>query len=174
MIIEKLNTLRDYIKTSNPYFTNGYSLVYQDQGVWYGEDEKKAVFPSDIDGNYFYFRLPNNVTLTNDDSYKIGNCVNAVQAQANIILVAFVKDADGDLLATNLINTLQTRNGVSFQSAIISKETVVRQELSFLSVTEIQAALQRIPKNTAIVSVNFLFTVPIAINNCIVNPCKEC
>lgn len=174
MIKQALIELRDYVLEKNTYFSKGFSLVYQDEGVWYGEDDKTAVFPADNIGNYFYFRLPSDVGLAINDAYKIGNCLTPVVASASVIVVAFVKDADTDLLVTNLVNTFQSKSGVGFNSAIISNEKAVRQELSFLSGDNLNSALARIPKNTAIVSVNITLTVPLAFNNCIVQPCIPC
>ena len=60
----------------------------------------------------------------------------------------------------------------TFTSAILMKEKVVRQELSFLTGESLQADLQRIPKDYSIISINFTITQPIMLNSCIVNPCS--
>ena len=88
--------------------------------------------------------------------------------------MACVRGANNDLLAKNIINTFQTAPiyAKTFTSAILMKEKVVRQELSFLTGESLQAALQRIPKDYSIISINFTITQPIMLNSCIVNPCS--
>lgn len=174
MLYDKLRELKDYVLLKNTYFNNGFSYVYQDQGIWTDEDDKTAVFPADDLGNYFYFRLPNDISLVSSAEFRLDDCTTPVAATAQIVLVACVRGANNDLLAKNIINTFQTAPiyAKTFTSAILMKEKVVRQELSFLTGESLQAALQRIPKDYSIISINFTITQPIMLNSCIVNPCS--
>jgi hypothetical protein len=174
MLYDKLIELKNHVLLKNTYFNKGFSFTYQDQGIWSDEDDKEPIFPRDDLGNYFYFRLPNDIGLTTIPALAVGDCAVQASAQAQIILVACVRNADNDLLMKNLINTISDMPvyAKTFTSGILMKEKVVRQELSFLSGDELQNALKKIPKDYSIVSINFTITNPISFNRCIENPCS--
>lgn len=174
MLKSIIHRLKDYIKTTNPYFGAGYADVYMDQtqGI---VNENGPVFPNDTDGNYFYLRLPDNIGFVQGGEYIVQDCAQGLGASAQIVLVAIVKDADEDLLLTNLVNTVQTFvANISFTGATYKKEVVTRSELSWMNGPDRDAALQRIPDDMAIVSLSFTITAPVVMNNCVVNPCKTC
>lgn len=174
MLYDKLIELKEHVLLKNTYFNKGFAFAYQDEGVWSDEDDKEPIFPRDNLGNYFYFRLPNDIGLVSLPETAVSDCQFSIGASASVILVACVRGADNDLLMKNLINTLQTMPvfRATFGNGIIIKEKVVRQELSDLDAANLQAALQRIPKDYSIVSISFTITNPINLNNCIENPCE--
>lgn len=173
MLNELLTRLSGYIKLKNPYFDKAFPNVHTDdtQGV---VNDEQVVFPSDMDGDYFYLRRGNGIGLS--EGSQISSCITGLNYSVPLFLIAVVKDADTDKLITNLVNTLQSFSslGKSFTALQIDPTAVTRQELSFMSAENLQGALQRIPQGTAIVSISFTITESMPFSHCTVNPCKEC
>lgn len=172
MLKSNIERLRKYILTTNPYFSEGLANVYLDpeNGI---ANENGVVFPDDTRGNYFYLRLPDNVTFANGFEFSITECLPGLGINAQIVLVAIVNNADEDKLLQNLVNTIQSFGNYNktFQTAIYKKEVVVRQELSWMTPENLSAVLQRLP-DSAIVSVTFTLINEFIFNDCIIDPCS--
>lgn len=172
MLKSTVERLRKYILSTNSYFAEGIGNVYLDSenGI---ANEKGIVFPDDTRGNYFYLRLPDNVTFANGSEFGVTECLPGLGLNAQIILVAVVKDADEDKLLQNLVNTVQSFEtyNKTFQTAIYKKEVVVRQELSWMTAENLSAVLQRVPESS-IVSLTFTLIDSFVYNDCILNPCS--
>lgn len=172
MLKSSIENIKTAILERNTYFQNGFCNVYQneDKGIVISGD--KPVFPADL-GNYFYLRLPKNVSFTNGGNYAIADTIKGIGLNAEITLVACVKDADNDKLLTNLVNTLQALcdENISLTNAIYNSNEVIKQELAFMSKKSRDKALSNLPRNLSIVSVSFTYSTSFTFNNCITNPC---
>lgn len=167
MLKSTLESLRDYIKLKNPYFDEALELAYN--------KPEAEMFIDDNRGDYFYLRLPNNIQFVQGGEYVMTECSAGIAARATVVLVAFKADGDEDILLANLVNTLQASGKtIQFVSAIYRRETVVQEELRGQTKEVIDSALQRIPDRMAIVSVTFTVAAAVALNLCILNPCKSC
>lgn len=170
MVKSTIERLRKYILQANSYFNEGVANVYLDpeRGI---ANENGIVFPDDTRSNYFYLRLPDNVTFSQGGQFSVVECQPGLGVNAQVILVAVVSNADEDKLIQNLVNTVQSfSSDKSFQSAIYKKEVVVRQELGWMDASRLSATLQRIP-DASIVSVTFTLIDNFIYNDCIINPC---
>ncbi len=172
MLKSTVERLRKYILSTNTYFSEGIGNVYLDteNGI---ANEKGIVFPDDTRGNYFYLRLPDNVTFVNGIEFGVTECLPGLGLNAQIVLVAVVANADEDKLLQNLVNTVQSfpNYNKTLQTAIYKKEVVVRQELSWMTGDNLSAVLQRVP-DSAIVSLTFTLVNEFVFNECLINPCS--
>lgn len=174
MLKEAIENIKDAIKDNNPYFDKGFCNVYQNPDVGIVLAGDVPVFPASELGDYFYLRLPNNVTFSSGTYEAIADSIKGIGLNATIVLVACVKNANCDVLMKNIVNTLQALCGenITLNTAVYNSSEVVRQELSFMNKEQRDAALARIPNGMAIVSVTFTYQIPFTFSNCIVNPCS--
>lgn len=169
MLKAKYKDLKDYILEYNPYFKQGFDDVYiSESGI---VANKKVVFPADNLGNYFYLRLPDNVSIVNSSEYKVSDCKVAMGLNIDTYLIASVKKADADKLLDNLVATL-ANFGARVKSAIWSSEKVVMQELAKVDQEVQLKALANI--NTTLVSVRFDYNCTYITDalDCLPNPCE--
>jgi len=177
MISDKLALLKDFILLHNPYFNQGFDDVILDDSTGYVFNDQ-PVFPADNLGNYFYLRLPNNVTFDYDTIYKTSECASEPGIKSAVILVACMRDADRDKLFLNLLSTILAFKvaRIKFISGSYQPDAIVSQELAKIDKSNIEAALQRLPEDYTLISITFSLGVnifPLALN-CIQNPCNEC
>jgi hypothetical protein len=172
---------KDFILEKNKYFTNGYSNAFlintdETQGIFSMDGD--FIFPSDIDGNFFYLRHEANITFTPDISQSIADCdagrmgFNDVQT---VYLVAVVDEADEYALLSNLRNTAMMYNGFSAipTSGILIATNTIIAELSPFGDKVVYKALQNLNEQ-AIVRLTLQITKPYVASKCINNPCKSC
>lgn len=175
MISTKLDELGAAIAAKNTYFDNHFSDVVFDETTGYILSDQTPAFPNDTLGNYFYLRSPRNWGF---QSVPIADGVVGTNVSGQVILVAYMRDADPDKLAANLINTIRglscSGHDVALLSATAQAETVILQELANLSAENQETALQRIGENVTLVSVTFTYNTDYPYSTCIVNPCLEC
>lgn len=176
MLKQALSEIATFVFQQNPYFVEAYDDVYlSENGVVHNDD---YVFPADNKGDYFYLRLPQNVSFVYSSEYQVSDCMTSAGVRASVILVACVKEADGDGLLQNLVSSLANfgKYSIRLQSAIYQPEYVVLQELGRLEKDEQQAALQRLDPDYTIVSITFQIEkfVPVNRINCNNKPCPSC
>lgn len=174
MIQTSITALKDYILTWNTYFTNGYDDVYMDENTGIVANDK-PVFPNDKIGDYFYIRLPQQTRFDYTAASTINDCSNTPMLDAELTLIACMRNASADILMTNLVNTISSYNdAVRFISARYNSEDVVLQELSRMKKEKVDAALSRLGNHT-IISVTFRMLVNFKLRkvsaDCILNPC---
>lgn len=175
MLKASIENIKDYILENNTYFNNGFCNVYQNEEVGVVLSGNVPVFPADF-GNYFYLRLPNNVSFNDGTYYGIADSLKGVGLVAQIVLVAVYKDGNSDLLLTNLVNTIQSKCGenIELTSASYIAEEVIKQELAFMPEESRIKALQNLPKDLSIVSLSFTYSIPFTYTRCIEAPCPTC
>lgn len=175
MLQDKLNSIRDSILRYNTYFKEGYSSVYVDDKAIRSIDKQIAVFPNDTLGDYFYIRLADAAAFRFTPR-ALAECINGYDLNANLVLVAVVRNAHSGDLIHNLVSTFSQIGGTNVTSAIWIKEDVVKEEMKSMDKKEINAALSRLKPHDTIVSIKFGYngTIGIIDLNCIPNPCRTC
>ena len=176
MIADTLKQLKEFILSKNTYLTKGYDSAYVDSEGNIN-DGKEAIFPDDQLGNYFYLRLPKNITFNYDNNFKVNDCDRPLVTNTQVILVCCMRDADPDLLMGNLLSTVQKFDPlITIQSGILKSEEVVTQELSKIKKENLQAAFQRLDANYTIISITFMMSAGFQFSKltCLTNPCKSC
>lgn len=174
MIKETLDGIRDFILSTNTYFSKGYTDVFVNQAGQIGND-KEIVFPSDYRGNYFYIRTAGNSPFSQNANNRMSDCSIALSLGLNCILVATMKGADKYRLSENLIYTLQkyTNNNLLLSNITLDKEDVILSELSGAGEDVQVEALKRSGDYT-IVSIAFSTNIVFSPKDlsCIQNPCS--
>lgn len=174
--VPAINALRDYILSKNTYFRNGYVNTIVLDGAIVSDGE--GIFPADNLGNYFYFRLASNIGFDYSNVLDIADNHLSVGMRYDITMVAFVRDADNDLLINNIVATLGNyqQETLRITKAIRESDFALLEEIKTWSAENRKAAMERIPEDASIVSVAFSITVPFVFQspNCITNPCKVC
>lgn len=179
MLKQSLHNIKEFILTNNPYFSKGFDAVYQDATTGIINDNHDPIFPNDNLGDYFYLRLPQNVSFIENAYNRTTELDRAIVLNMKIILVACVRDADPDTLIENLINTVQQfdQTYIKIDSFLMQSSDVVLQELAKVTPkTNITTALQRLGENYTIVSVQFIYSQKFQFQklSCIKTPCKTC
>lgn len=183
MIATQLPALVSRILALNPYFDAGYGDVFTDERLGYmfrnpKDGSPTPVFPNDTLGDYFYLRMPQTWSFSNSPGDLIADGISYATLSGTVFLVAYVKNADADKLALNLITTLRQQGcagqgaAISLLSASAQRDIVLLQELSGLSEEAQEIALQRLGEGITLVSVSFTYTAPLPFNTCITDPCK--
>jgi hypothetical protein len=177
-----LKSVRDHLFATNPYLRAGYSAAWMDDYanklLALGDNgEVVTVFPQDNVGDFFYLRIPNQVKYEEDSAQNMRECSVGYRTKADIVLVCMMRDADADMLVTNLVSSLQSYDSayLRVKSAVYQNEYVIAQEFG-KNKNLAEAALARVKKNTTFVSITFALEAPFKyINvNCITKPCKSC
>lgn len=175
MFQDRLDDITNFIMEHNQYFGYGFSSVHLDEKTGYVADDKTVVFPNDTLGDYFYLRLPKNVSFAYGQEYNMGSCADGIASRTEVILVAIVKNASPDVLLSNMVDTMrQYREArITLKSAIYQKEYALLQELKNIKEENQLAALQRMPVGSAFVSFTFeiIETILPTKLNCLPNPC---
>lgn len=177
MLKNTIEHIKDKLIEETSFFTNGFSDVIQNPELGLVLKGDVPIFPSDTLGNYFYLRLPNNLTFTQGTGFAIADTITGIAVNAEIVLVACVKDADADVLIMDILNVLRaTCNdpNITFVSATYNSAEVVRRELEFMTTEMRNTALQNIPDDLTIVSITFTIQNDIDYNKCETEICKTC
>lgn len=176
-----IDTLTAFILTHNPYFKQGFANVSIDEKLGIVGDENKPIFPSSSFGDYFYVRYAAPVALSNLASGFMEEGRMAASYQIPLVLVAVVRDADSDILFTNLLTTLANYKDKGLQAVRFERTSeevieIVTTELAGLKPADLDAALQRLDTSQTLVSIRFTLVSDIEIQSlsCIQNPCKPC
>lgn len=175
MIQSTLTAFKEYILSTNTYFSKGFDDVYLDdtQGIVAG---KETVFPNDKHGNYFYLRLPNSFRFDYNTISRVTDCASSPGITGEVSLVALVRNGNADNIVTNLLNTIVNYNSVwRIRSAMYRSEDVVLKELAKMGKDNIVAALARLGNQT-IVSITFEIDVEFRLRKmsttCILDVCN--
>lgn len=176
-----IEQLKAFILSTNPYFNRGFANVELDaqNGYLIDIDNGEHIFPSDSFGNYFYIRYKGVSGLNNATTAFMEEGTAAIAINTNLILVAYVKDADIDHLFTNLVSTLAKfdAQGLIFSATSLDGVDVITKELANVAPEVRAKSLQNFNfYDITLISIAFtlqknLETIPLS---CIQNPCKRC
>jgi hypothetical protein len=179
-MFELIDNLAAFILQHNPYFDKVFANVSIDEKLGLVANFDEIVFPSQSHGDFFYLRYNGPVVLANNASSQMQECTFAGSFQIPLVLVASVKEADSDILFTNLYTTLANYKNKGLQAirfANTSEEMleIVSQELQVMKEADQRAALKRLPDAT-LVSIRFIMVSDIHTQplTCIQNPCTTC
>lgn len=181
MIKQDFEQLKNFILDNNDYFHKGFANAYKDDvsnaiNVQQGKDVL-SVLPADNLGNYFYLRNdawtkfePKHPERLSDTGTQRLSFLDTISVQ----LIAVVENADAYILIENLRNTAMMYKELNVQPVTGSwnREQVVASELSNMSSSDINAALQRL-SNETIVRVSLSISKTFVPSSCINNPINK-
>jgi hypothetical protein len=174
MLLQQLKALRDFILQYNTYFTEGYYDVTLDPVIGYVHD-RMPVFPADNLGDYFYLRLPDNMTFSTAPQYNVTEDFNPAGPVMKTVLVASVRNGDPDILLNNLLTTIGRYEDAFIQliSASNQKAVIIVQELAKLKPDTVEEALKRADMSATLATITFNISNPFLEQEltCIKNPC---
>lgn len=168
-----LQNIASFILQYNTYFDRGFSNAYQSaNGV---QDGATVLMPNDALGDYFYLRPSPALSITTNEQGRVTDCAVPAALNAQVNLIAVVRNADSVLLANNLITTL-SQYQLPIGSVIMQSEEVIQQELGRMDREQIDATLQRLQPNTKIIAIAFTarISLPFIKIDCLPNPCSAC
>ena len=175
-----ISDLKNFILTHNTYFNKGFANVSIDEKLGLVANFDEVVFPSSINGDFFYLRYGGPVVLANNASAQMAEGTFAGSFQVPLVLIASVKEADSDMLFTNLYTTLANYKAKGLQAIRFSNASeeileIVSQELQGMKEKDQLAAIKRLPDAT-LVAIRFIMVSDIQTQplSCIQNPCKTC
>jgi len=177
MIKPYLDEIGTLIAKYNNYFNTYFTNVEQSEQLGYIHNNNEVVFPNDTYGNYFYLRIPSKLSVVYDANFNNGNW-NSLGISTNVTCVAFVKDADPQKLALNIMSTIGRACNYQkkFTTILIHNEDVVSTELANCSDDVIMKAVQCVADDITLISITFTLTIAqdLLQLNCLTNPCKSC
>lgn len=178
MLQQQLSSLSAFITQYNPYFDTAFTNVAVDDKTGIVNNGTQVIFPNDTFGNYYYIRTASKLRFDyNKDRSQADNFLSLV-VNAPCYLVAYVIGADIDSLVANLVATIGRYDETTrITEVVIHAEDVVLQELAqVLDKPNVLHALQTMPDNVALVSINFTlsFVYSLPELHCLTNPCKTC
>lgn len=172
MLEQKLIDLKDFILKYNTYLNNGFSGGIQDSETGTINDGGKTIFPSDAFGNYFYFRYLSDVRCGYSKS--IADNGLSVGLIAEIILTAYLKNGNSDILAGNLITTIGRFQGFNTKvnKIILQSDDVIHAELGKIKKANQSAALQKL-RSGILISIQFTIDSDFVFQQltCLQDPC---
>lgn len=177
MIRESLAAIKAHVLDYNTYFDRGYDDVELNTTRGFVVSGETAVFPADNLGDYFYLRLPDNISFSNGNAYRVTDCANAAGGNINLVLVAVVKNSDPVKVMENMIYTIQRLGDeVRITAATIDSAATILQELGKLPKANQLKALSDWNSRDAAISVTFTLTLTYEPRkkDCIVDPCLTC
>lgn len=173
MIRQLMDEIGAMIAQYNPYFDKYFTGVELNEETGLVNNGEQVLFPTDINGNYFYIRVPSKLGAV----YTSTQSIHTLDLSVSLVVVACMRDADPYELYWNIVSTIGRgcSYGKRFTDFLVHNEDVIMQELAHWKDEDIAAALQRSADFT-LVSVNFTltYTQPFLQLNCIEKPCTNC
>jgi hypothetical protein len=175
MKAEDFELLKQFVLDKNKYFDWGFANAFKDAETQalYVQDgkDRKAMFPNDTLGNYFYLRnemATRHEVLADERLADNGSQRVVFRDGITVYLVAIVKNADAYLLIDNLRNTAMMYTGMNVVpvQTIWNREQILKEELTGMKKENITPALQRL-KNETIVKLTLQCTKIFIPGNCI-------
>lgn len=185
MTIEHLNSLRDFIRQQNPYFTAGFANLYTDpvSGKIMSENSGVELIGGINDklGNHFYLRNNPEIRYTLSREQRISSSRSSQDVTFSVWLFAAVKNGVPKMINENLIHTLLSyaADDVSIQPlrSLIVPSAVVRNEYPKLKAKDQADILSKLDQlRLGIVAIEFnFFTIfhPMG-TDCRKPPCVSC
>lgn len=173
MIIENLNSIRDFILNYQKYFDRGYADVKlvddtQRDGIFLVDQNGEHSYALQFDYNTFYLRRIGSISVT-------GDVASGLLLQVGVRLVAQASDVDQYEMLECLVSSLVTKCGnVGITNIELNPQTIFRNE--GMTRDRINAMLSR-STGKQFVQIDFsYFEVfnPTDVVNCTCNPCKTC
>lgn len=180
--LDILTEIRDLLVGNIAAFDEGFAYARLDPNlgltVTQG-NEAHYVGITDVEGDYFYIRVPHTVTgpytnaITSVAAKSKQDCSVAIAQKCPCALVAVMKDANEFKLSDALVNELMKTKVIEVKAVWIDPVAIVEQEFKGLDATAMNAVKARIGDRT-IVRVDFDITRNFETHNCNYQLCKPC
>jgi hypothetical protein len=172
--LNTLNEIRDKLLERIPVFNEGYAYARLDtkKGITVTVgNEGRYVSINDVDGDYFYMRVPEAIKAA---SAKARTDAGVASAQRySCTLVAAVKHADEFALSDAIVNELLRTKVIEVKAIWIDAIAIIEQEFKGLDKNTLDSVKARIGDRT-LVRVDFDMTRTFETHNCTYQICKPC
>lgn len=172
--LNTLNEIREKLLEHIPVFHEGYAYARLDSKkgitVTVG-NEGRYVSINDVDGDYFYIRVPEAIRSAVTKARTDTNI--ATMQKYSCTLVAAVKDADEFALADAIVNELLLTKVIDVKAVWIDAIAIIEQEFKGLAKNTLDSVKARIGDRT-LVRVDFDMTRTFETHNCTYQICKPC
>lgn len=180
--LDILTEIRDLLLENISAFDEGFAYARLDPNlgltVTQG-NEAHYVGITDVEGDYFYIRVPHSVNgtyinaITSIAGKSKQDCSVAIAQKCPCALVAVMKDADEFKLSDAVVNELLKTKVIDVKAVWIDPVAIVEQEFKGLDAEAINAVKARIDNRT-IIRVDFDITRNFETHNCTYQFCKQC
>lgn len=180
--LDILTEIKSMLLQHIPVFDEGYAYARLDPNlglVVTQGNEARYVGITDVEGDYFYIRVPHSVNgqytsaITGAAARSKQDCSVAITQKCPCALVAIVKEADEFKLSDALVNELLKTKVIEVKAIWIDPVAIVEQEFKGLDAATINIVKARIGDRT-IVRIDFDITRNFETHNCNYQICKTC
>jgi hypothetical protein len=180
--LDILTEIKDILLESITAFDQGYAYARLDPNlglVVTQGNEAHYVGITDVEGDYFYIRVPHAVNgpypnaISSMSAKSKQDCSVAITQKCPCALVAVVKDADEFKLSDALVNELLKTKVIEVKAVWIDPVIIVEQEFKGLDAAALNAVKARIGDRT-LVRIDFDITRNFETHNCNYQICKPC
>lgn len=180
--LDILTEIRDLLVGSITAFDEGFPYARLDPNlglVVTQGNEAHYVGITDVEGDYFYIRVPHTVTgsytnaITSVAAKSKQDCSVAIAQKCPCALVAVMKEADEFRLSDALVNELLKTKVIEVKAVWIDPVAIVEQEFKGLDAAAMNAVKARIGDRT-MVRVDFDITRNFETHNCNYQICRPC
>jgi hypothetical protein len=172
--LNTLNEIRDKLLERIPVFNEGYAYARLDnkKGVTVTVgNEGRYVSINDVEGDYFYIRVPEAIRSTVAKARTDTSIASAQKYSCS--LVAAVKDADEFALADAIVNELLLTKVIDVKAIWIDAIAIIEQEFKGLAKNTLESVKARIGDRTLIM-VDFEMNRIFETHTCNYQICKTC
>ena len=172
--VEVLQEIRTRLLENIPVFDEGYAYARPDSSkglVVTAGNEGHCVSISDLEGDYFYIRVPN--AINSNVAKAKTDCNAAIKQTYSCTLVAVVREADEFLLSDALVNELLRTRVAEVKATWIDAIAIIDSELRGLDKKAVAACKARIG-DRCLVRVDFELSRIFESHNCTYQICKPC
>jgi hypothetical protein len=172
--LDILQDLRSRVLEHIAVFDQGYAYARPDNKkglVVTTGDDARHVSITDLEGDYFYIRVPN--AITNNTTKTKTDCSVAIGQRHSCTLVAVVREVDEFGLSDALVNELLRTKVIDVKAVWIDPIAIIESEFKGLDKRAVETAMSRIGNRT-LVRVDFDITRIFESHNCSYNICKPC
>lgn len=172
--LEILSEIKDLLLERINVFNQGYAHARLDPGkglVVTTGNESRYVGINDVEGDYFYIRVPDAITSVTTKAKT--DCNVAISQKYFCTIVAVVNEADEFQLSDAIVNVLLKTKVVDVKAVWLNAIAIVENEFRGLAKDAMNAVKARIGNRT-IVRIDFDLTRVFETHNCEYQICKPC
>lgn len=144
-IYEIVSELAQQIKAAYPVFAMVYPYAITDlsKGIILSADGNKYIAFSDVEGNYFYIRVGEDISVVKNKQTSFSDCDNGVVEIYNCVLVAMMREGFDPLQVKDALMSEIAIAGHQPRKQSVDPANIIRSELKGLNKKAQDLALSR-------------------------------
>jgi hypothetical protein len=174
-IYEIISNLSQQILTAYPAFNVGYSYAKSDlqRGLILSRDGSKYIGFSDGEGNYFYIRVNDDISILQSKATTFSDCGAGIVEVYSCVLVAMMANSFAPAAVKDALLNEIMKAGHFVKKASIDPVNIIRTELKGLDKKKQDSAISKFDRFIT-VRLEFEAQRPYATSKCKIDLCNKC